>query len=317
MSRIVTLTTDFGTADGYVGEMKARPARAARLARRSSTSRTTFRRHDVDYARLTVARFWRRFPAGTVHLVVVDPGVGSPRAALAVTSEGRYLVGPDNGVLSPALVDSSAIAVALRVPDDASATFHGRDVFAPAAAALARGEPLSALGSPPADAPIVHRTPEPVRRPGGMVEGEVVAIDRFGNAITNLTADGVACGRRGTQDHPDSPRLRGRRDRRSARCRRVRRRDRDLGPKRQRRESAASLSRRQGHSSRRVLIGATLLRERTTKPAGATTRRRPSPESESARPARRQRTWTRAPWRGAFPRATRWSRQVRWWRPPT
>ena len=100
-----------------------------------------------------------------MHLVVVDPGVGSPRAALAVTSDGRYLVGPDNGVLSPALVDSSAMAVALRIPDDASATFHGRDVFAPAAAALARGEPLTALGSPPDDAPIVRRTPEPARVP--------------------------------------------------------------------------------------------------------------------------------------------------------
>jgi hypothetical protein len=191
MNRIVTLTTDFGTPDGYVGEMKA-----VLLANAPDATIVDIThdipRHDVHYARLAVARFWHRFPSGTVHLVVVDPGVGSPRAALAVTCQGRYLVGPDNGVLSPALADSSAMAIALRVPADASATFHGRDVFAPAAAALARGEPITALGSPPGNAPIVHRTPEPVRARGGIVEGEVVAIDRFGNAITNLTADGVA-----------------------------------------------------------------------------------------------------------------------------
>ncbi len=191
MSTIVTLTTDFGTADGYVGEMKAVLHAQAPGATIVDITHD-IPRHDVAHARLAVARFWRRFPSGTVHLVVVDPGVGSPRAALAVTCEGRYLVGPDNGVLSPALVDASATAVALRVPADASATFHGRDVFAPAAAALARGEPITALGSPPDNAPIVHRIPEPVRGPGGTIEGEVVAIDRFGNAITNLTADGVA-----------------------------------------------------------------------------------------------------------------------------
>jgi len=191
MSRIVTLTTDFGTADGYVGEMKAVLLAQAPAATIVDITHD-IPRHDIDSARLVVARFWRRFPAGTVHVVVVDPGVGSPRAALAVACEGRCLVGPDNGVLSPALADSGATAVALRIPDDASTTFHGRDVFAPAAAALARGEPITALGSPPTDPPIVHRTPEPVRGPGGIVEGEVVAIDRFGNAITNLTADGVA-----------------------------------------------------------------------------------------------------------------------------
>ena len=189
MSRIVTLTTDFGTADGYVGEMKG-----VVLARAPDATIVDITHdippQDVDYARLTVARFWRRFPAGTVHLVVVDPGVGSPRAALAVASDDRFLVGPDNGVLSAALAHPGAIAIALQVPSDASATFHGRDVFAPAAAALARGEPLGSLGSP-ADDPTVRRTPEPVRRAGGVVEGEVVAIDRFGNAITNLEGDGA------------------------------------------------------------------------------------------------------------------------------
>ena len=191
MSRIVTLTTDFGTADGYVGEMKAVLLTHAPDATIVDITHD-IPRHDVDYARLAVARFWRRFPPGTVHLVVVDPGVGSARAALAVASGERFLVGPDNGVLSPALLPADALAIELSVPREASATFHGRDVFAPAAAALARGESIATLGSPVGEAPIVHRTPHPVRGPDGVIEGEVIAIDRFGNAITNIIADGVA-----------------------------------------------------------------------------------------------------------------------------
>ena len=91
---------------------------------------------DVERGRLTVARVWRRFPAGTIHIVVVDPGVGSPRAALAIASDGRYLVGPDNGVLSPALLVAGARVVELQTPASASATFHGRDLFAPAGTIL-------------------------------------------------------------------------------------------------------------------------------------------------------------------------------------
>jgi S-adenosylmethionine hydrolase len=128
---------------------------------------------------------WRRFPAGTVHLVVVDPGVGSARAALAVESDRRYLVGPDNGVLSPALLVNSARAVVLPTPPNTAPTFHGRDLFAPAAAALAMGARVDDLGTPTSNA-IVRRTPEARRRTDGAVAGEVIAVDRFGNAITNL-----------------------------------------------------------------------------------------------------------------------------------
>ncbi len=141
--------------------------------------------HDVDAARLAVARYWRRFPAGTVHLVVVDPGVGSARAAIAVASDGRFLVGPDNGVLSPALLLPGAQVVALPVPPDAAPTFHGRDVLAPAAAALARGAAFASLGTPHTN-PVVRRTPEVVRETDGWLRGEVIVIDRFGNAVTNL-----------------------------------------------------------------------------------------------------------------------------------
>lgn len=183
---IVTLLTDFGTADGYVGEMKGVLLTDAPASTIVDVAHDV-PPHDVEAGRLALARYWRRYPPGTVHLVVVDPGVGSSRPALAVASEGRFLVGPDNGVLSPALLMPDARAVELPVPAHASATFQGRDVFAPAAARLARGVRLDELGVPVSE-PVIRRTPEPHRGAGGDLTGEVIAIDRFGNAITNLVS---------------------------------------------------------------------------------------------------------------------------------
>ena len=184
MRPIITLTTDFGTADGYVGELKGVLLSTVPDAELVDITHDILPQ-DVERARLTVARIWRRFPSGSIHLIVVDPGVGSARAALAVASDGRFLIGPDNGVLSPALLVPDARAVALHVPHRASSTFHGRDVFAPAAAALARGESIDALGVA-ARSPVIRRTPEPTRRPDGSLEGEVIVVDHFGNAVTNL-----------------------------------------------------------------------------------------------------------------------------------
>lgn len=184
MRPLITLLTDFGTADGYVAEMKGVLLTLAPEAMVVDLSHE-IPPHDIELARLTVARYWRRFPEGAVHLAVVDPGVGTSRRCVAVESDRRWLVGPDNGILSPALLLAGARAVALPVPPSASRTFHGRDVLAPAAAALAQGTPLDALG-PALDAPVVRRTREAVRREDGAVVGEVIAIDRFGNAITNL-----------------------------------------------------------------------------------------------------------------------------------
>lgn len=183
---VITLLTDFGTADGYVGEMKGV------LASRAPGIPFVDIAHDlppqdIEAGRLALARYWRRFPEGTVHLVVIDPGVGSDRAAIAVDSMGRRLVGPDNGVLSPALLMPGARAVRLSVPDAAAPTFHGRDVFAPAAAALARGQALDEIGEQYGDRTL-RRTPEPRRLGDGVVEGEVITIDRFGNCVTNLLA---------------------------------------------------------------------------------------------------------------------------------
>src|SRR5688572_26275534 len=135
MRPIVTLLTDFGTADGYVAEMKGV------LLTASADIAIIDVAHDVapqdtEGARLALARYWRRYPRGTVHLVVVDPEVGTGRAAIVVESEGRFLVGPDSGVLSPALLAPEARTTRLSIPRTASPTFHGRDVFAPAAARL-------------------------------------------------------------------------------------------------------------------------------------------------------------------------------------
>lgn len=186
MRPIITLLTDFGTADGYVAEVKGVLYSVAPEVAIVDLSHD-IPPQDVESGRLAVARYWRRFPSGTVHLVVVDPGVGSARAALAVSSDDRFLVGPDNGVLSPALLAGGAHAVALPIPPSASATFHGRDVFAPAAAQLALGTPIDAVGSPFPE-PVVRRTPEARRGPDGSVIGEVITVDRFGNAVSNLIA---------------------------------------------------------------------------------------------------------------------------------
>ena len=181
---LVTLLTDFGTADGYVAEMKGVLMTGARDATLIDISHA-LPPQDVDAGRLALARYWKRFPEGTIHLVVVDPGVGTGRAALAVESQRRYLVGPDNGVLSPALLAPGVRVVRLAVPTDISSTFHGRDVFAPAAVHLALGQPFDALGAPVTD-PVIRRTPEAHRAADGSLAGQVVTIDRFGNAITNL-----------------------------------------------------------------------------------------------------------------------------------
>jgi S-adenosylmethionine hydrolase len=184
MRPVVTLLTDFGTADGYVAEMKGVILTRAPDATLVDVTHDVVPQ-DIEAGRLALARYWRRFPPRTVHLAVIDPGVGSARTALAVESDERFLVGPDNGVLSPALLVGGARAVSLPIPAGASPTFHGRDVFAPAAAELALGATLDAIGSPMLDV-VVRRTPEPRRLADGSIEGQVITIDRFGNAITNL-----------------------------------------------------------------------------------------------------------------------------------
>jgi S-adenosyl-L-methionine hydrolase (adenosine-forming) len=143
---------------------------------------------DIRAAAYVLGRTWTRFPTGTVHLAVVDPGVGSARAALGFSAHGHCFVGPDNGVFTPIFHDTEIEAVELPVPPSASPTFHGRDVFAPAAAALAAGADLSSLGGRFAGFPhrLAYTAPH---REGRSVIGEIVYVDRFGSLITNLPAD--------------------------------------------------------------------------------------------------------------------------------
>lgn len=187
---IVTLTTDIGSA--YAAQMKAV------LAHRLPPGHVIDLAHDLTPHAIVEAAFLLRqmaggFPAGTVHVAVVDPGVGGPRHRLAVACrDGSRLVGPDNGVLSPLAerlggAEAYALDLArLELPGPPSATFEGRDVFAPAAAALARGVPPSRLGSPvpmrPLALPVATRAP-------GAVTGTVMHVDRFGNLITNIPGE--------------------------------------------------------------------------------------------------------------------------------
>lgn len=183
---IITLLTDFGGSDTYVAEVKAA------LLSRAPTATVVDVSHevppgDVRAAQYFLSRTWGRFPAGTVHLVIVDPGVGSNRRALAASTDGHFFVAPDNGILSVVATGRGARFVALPVLRDASPTFHGRDVFAPAAARLAGGTRLETLGSL---VTTPQRLPFPVaRREGREVLGEVVHVDHYGNLISNIPAD--------------------------------------------------------------------------------------------------------------------------------
>ena len=186
---IITLLTDFGMADGYVAEMKGALLRQVPAAVLVDVAHD-LSPGDVVAAAYVLGRTWRAFPEGTVHLAVVDPGVGTPRRALAGEAGGHRFVAPDNGLLAPVLEGRASGLVALAVPAGASATFHGRDVFAPAAARLAAGEPLAALGPPVLD-PVLLALALLERR-GGDLLGTVVHVDRFGTLITNLPAARLA-----------------------------------------------------------------------------------------------------------------------------
>jgi S-adenosylmethionine hydrolase len=184
---IITLLTDFGTADSYVAEMKG-----VLLSKAPATTIVDIshgiRQGDVRSGAYVLERAWHRFPPGTIHLTVVDPGVGSARTALAFSAHGHLFVGPDNGVFTPVLRNAEVQAVALPTPESASPTFHGRDIFAPAAGALAAGVLLHALGEPFQGIPerLAYTAPH---YEGRTVVGEVIYIDRFGSLITNLTTE--------------------------------------------------------------------------------------------------------------------------------
>lgn len=183
---IITLTTDFGTRDGYVGALKG--VLATRLGASLDTQIVDIAHDvppgDIAHAAWVVATSCSHFPVHTIHIVVVDPGVGGARRGVVIEHGGAFYVGPDNGVFAylPA-TSGRAIEDPRVMAEGVSATFHGRDVFAPVAAFIARSGVLSTIGS---RVELEGKLPWGPRPAG---EGRVVHVDRFGNLISDLPVE--------------------------------------------------------------------------------------------------------------------------------
>lgn len=187
-TKLITLTTDFGTRDGYVGTMKGIMASIAPDVRFIDITHT-IPPQDVRSAAYVLWTALPYFPTESVHLVVVDPGVGTARRPIAARTPWGVLVGPDNGVFSYVWAQAPPDLIvelqnsAYRTPA-VSATFHGRDVFSPAAAHIASGVPLAKLGAEVTN-PVRFVMPQ-LSILETQICGEVIYIDHFGNVITNI-----------------------------------------------------------------------------------------------------------------------------------
>jgi len=185
---IITLLTDFGIRDAYVAAMKGV------ILGINPAAVLVDLTHEVPPQDMTAGAFLLAaaapyFPPGTIHLAVVDPGVGTGRRALGAKARGQFWVGPDNGLFHLIFPEGGeTLTVALEntryFREPVSATFHGRDIFAPVAAHLSRGVPLEAFG-PPLTNPLALPWPEPLYAPEA-VRGEIVYVDGFGNLVSNL-----------------------------------------------------------------------------------------------------------------------------------
>jgi len=213
MNRLITLTTDFGLSDGFVGTMKGV------ILNINPQATIVDITHDIapqniEQGAFLFANAAHYFPAHTIHVVVVDPGVGSSRRAIAMQTGETFFVAPDNGVLTTSLKlkvpsqkldavqeskienqKSKILVVHLNRAEywltDISNTFHGRDIFAPVAAHLSLGVPLKTMGDPIDDWTRLAIA-MPTREANGALVGKVIHIDRFGNLITNIPAEMVA-----------------------------------------------------------------------------------------------------------------------------
>ncbi len=194
MNRIVTLLTDFGTSDYYVGAVRGV------ILSVDPTITIVDITHEVPpggvrYGAFVLAHASRWFPKGTVHCVVVDPGVGTQRRPIVVQSDKGLFVGPDNGVLSLAIegVQGAWVIERFMVPEGAGDTFHGRDIFAPVAAKLAMGMPPDEVGSRVDDFQRME-WPRAGRDAKGQFRGKVLFEDRFGNLITDVHSEDLGPG---------------------------------------------------------------------------------------------------------------------------
>jgi S-adenosylmethionine hydrolase len=186
---LISLITDFGTQDEYVGVLKAVILGIDPAAVPIDVSHAVDPQ-DVAQAAFLLQSAYVHFPAGSIHLVVVDPGVGTPRDILVLERDGHRFVAPDNGVLTLVMEGGAARVRRLENPawrrDPVSPTFHGRDIMAPAAALLSRGADPVGAGIEIAPDAVVRLTDLRARPTVAGVEGRVVQIDRFGNLITNI-----------------------------------------------------------------------------------------------------------------------------------
>jgi S-adenosylmethionine hydrolase len=189
---LITLVTDFGTRDYYVGAIKGV---IYQIAPKSLVVDVTHDvgRHDVLHAAFVLRQIWPCYPSGTVHLVVVDPGVGSPRRIVVGRYAGQLVVAPDNGLIS--LVHRDLPLEALHVAENpryflpkVSNLFHGRDIMAPLAAWLSTGLPIERVGSP-TDRIEVLQLAKPEFLPAHAVAGAVLYVDRFGSLVTNIARE--------------------------------------------------------------------------------------------------------------------------------
>jgi S-adenosylmethionine hydrolase len=218
MSRVITLTTDFGTSDGYVGVMKGV------MLGISPQSIIVDISHAIEPQSVRQASFilhtsWRYFPDNSIHLAVIDPGVGSHRRAVILKTPSAYFVAPDNGTLSYILYELESLhgshgypgshKVTLHnIPRDCeaisvtkeefwrhpvSSTFHGRDIFAPVASHLSLDIPISEFGEK-IDSLYAFPIPVPFKDAMGHMVGHIIHIDRFGNLITNLRSSDIPAG---------------------------------------------------------------------------------------------------------------------------
>lgn len=190
---VITLLTDFGTADYFVGAVKGA---ILSINPRAVIVDITHEvpPQDIEAAAFTLLASYQTFPAGTIHVAVVDPGVGSARRPIIVKANNQLFVGPDNGIFNY-IYDREPSHRTFHVTaqehfrSPTSSTFHGRDVFAPVAAALSKGIKPETLGPSIADEVRLPKSLIPEVRKNGEIKGRIIHIDRFGNCVTNFTCD--------------------------------------------------------------------------------------------------------------------------------
>jgi S-adenosylmethionine hydrolase len=190
--RIITLLTDFGLRDHFVPVMKGVLLNLNPDLTLIDLSHTV-PPQDIHSGAFTLGQAYSYFPPGTIHLAVVDPGVGTARKALAVSAGAHFFIAPDNGILTYVLKEQQDYEAYEITADHyfrkpVSSTFHGRDVFAPVAAWISRDIPLSRFGTRLPN-PIMLKIPTPKKVQDNLIQGHILAVDHFGNLITNLVPE--------------------------------------------------------------------------------------------------------------------------------